>query len=1194
MGRPLFFQEVCISAFWPVILAFLCRVSPKRNPWFIYRQKSLKRLLLILALTALLGISFAYPQEGSGVREQKVFAGQSELRLDTLSIIPESFFIFGPDHQPLDSAFFKLDALNGRLTLQIPEYWQQDSLQAVYRVFPVLLTSSYFHKNPELAFRMGDSIVPFLPVMATASSDQGLLQVSGLQSTGSITRGITVGSRQDLSLQSAMNLQLSGNLSDDIEVNAVISDQDIPFQPDGTTRQIQEFDKVFIQLSGLGGQITAGDFSLERPGGHFLQFNRRSQGAMGSYSSIASGDGLLSGAEVKITVAGAIAKGKYVRNQMQAVEGNQGPYKLSGANNESFIIILAGTERVFIDGELLIRGMEYDYVIDYNMAELTFTSRRMITRESRIVVEFEYAERNYARSVFFSGVKAGNEKASLSVNFFSEQDHKNQPLFQELTDERIEKLENAGDDLGSAFDWNVDSTGFFNDRVMYLMKDTLGFDSVFVYSTDPLRAVYRPGFSFVGQGQGNYVQVSSAANGRVYQWVIPVGGQRQGTHEPIIQLVSPKKNQMLTLGGDYKLGRHSKAGLEFAISNRDINLFSDKDGGDDLGFGLLLRFDHSRPMPALGDGRWILGFSGDHELASAHFNPIDRYRSIEFVRDWNLEDQRSPATENNTSLGFELLHPEKGMAKYQLRSFQQGSQYSGIMNKADSRLNIGHYRFFYNGSLLNSKGNQITDFYRHHTGLNRPLWFFKAGIEHQMEDNRRISGISDSLLLSSASFDEWQFVVTQPDSARNRYRIYYQIRNDRKPEGSDLIQDAKAKEAGIQYELTGHPDQRILFNLNYRLLSLPGQAEGQTFGGRFDYFSRWFKGAVVSSLFYETGSGMERKREYVYLEVPSGQGVYTWVDYNANKVMELDEFELAQFPDQANFIRVFIPTEDFSRVFSTRYSQTLNIDPRAVWREEAAIKGLLARFSNQTSLRIDKKEVGETSLRQFSPFLTDVSDTTLVGLNSLIRNSLFFNRSGSVFFMEWTWQDSRNKMLLSNGFESRVNRSHSLRTRWNLNRNVSAELQASMGERKNFAAFFLNRNYLIQSFALDPVLSYQQNNRWRTSLFFGFSVRENSFGASGERADIRKGGGEIRYSIPGKGNLSCKYQLSIIDFPFDRNTPVAFEMLEGLSAGTNHIWNLSWQQNLNAWLQLNIQYHGRKSQALRMIHSGSIQVRALF
>ena len=42
------------------------------------------------------------------------------------------------------------------------------------------------------------------------------------------------------------------------------------------------------------------------------------------------------------------------------------------------------------------RGADRDYVIDYNLGEIRFMPRRIISKDLRVVVEFEYSDKNFA------------------------------------------------------------------------------------------------------------------------------------------------------------------------------------------------------------------------------------------------------------------------------------------------------------------------------------------------------------------------------------------------------------------------------------------------------------------------------------------------------------------------------------------------------------------------------------------------------------------------------------------------------------------------------------------------------------------------------------------------------------------------------------------------------------------------------
>ena len=1126
------------------------------------------------------------------------------ISLDTLSIIPGSL-ILQFDGNPLPASAFVLQEMNAKLFVfmdSVPSLKVGDSLFVFYRVYPLSFTSPRFLRDRKLLEAPASSTGGAIYTEKATVKEGSLFGLDGLTRSGSISRGLTIGTNQDAVVNSSLNLQLAGRIGGNIDVLAAITDENIPVQAEGNTQQLQEFDRVFIQLSTDKHKLIAGDYDVRNPDGYFLRYFKKAQGGLYSYTDQLT---LKNGRKGTINagVGAAVSRGKFARNIIAGIESNQGPYRLRGAENEQFIIVMSNSERVFIDGLLLERGQDRDYIIDYNTAEITFTTRRLINKDMRIVVEFQYADRNYARTLMTGFTNWKQDKLTAGVNFYSEQDSKNQPLQQDLTREDKLILKNAGDSLNQAFSPGDDSVAFNTNEILYAKRDTVvngtAYPQIFVYSTSADSAYYRISFSNVGTGNGNYVATDGTANGRVYRWVAPANGIPQGTYEPVQLLISPKQRQMASAYMRYDFDEKTKISVEIAGSKDDINRFATKDKANDDGYAARMTFDRMRPFNIMQPDGWNYFLTLQTEVNDAAFRPVEVYRPVEYSRDWSLTGQPAFEKEWLSNVQVGIRHTKNGEARYGIRSLLRGDTYTGLMQVTGGQLRSNRFQTKWDASLLSAKGgNAENSFLRHREEISYRIGTFIPGVRIEQERNAQRKAGSDTLAANAFHFRTGEFFFVRPDTMKLQLKGSVSRREEDAVVNTGFKHVTTADMASFGISWSKSIRQKIAVIGNYRNLKVVDTTYStinpeESATGRVEYNLTTAKGVLTLSAFYEGGTGREPRRIYSFVEVASGTGNYSWNDYNGDGIPQLNEFEVAIFQDQANYIRIFSTTDEYVKVYFNQSNAVVNFNPAALYT--GGRKPVWTRFSLLSSVRFDNRITGNGGWEAWNPITTSIPDSILLTTQSNERYTLFFDRNSTVFAMDVTRQDQRTRQLLASGIETRGNTSWSSTIRWNFTRWLGLQQKGEQSNRSSDAESFATRNYSIDGWLSETKLNFQPGSIYRITLSYKYQQKENVRAEGlGEKAGLQDGGLEIRYNSPRKGQISAHFNMVNISYNAETNTPLAFEMLEGLKKGVNYTWGLSLQRNLGSGLQISLNYEGRRPAGLKTIHTGGAQVRAFF
>ncbi|GGG91436.1 hypothetical protein GCM10011416_05080 [Polaribacter pacificus] len=1098
-------------------------------------------------------------------RSKKIQLKKDTIYLEKEAINPLRFKILDSSGVQIPKSAYQIDFSKALLIISAKKY---PIIQLRYFIFPEFITKTYQSYNDSVVVPNTNNTQKLYSLTSNKNKTNQPI-FDGLTTNGSINRGLTIGNNQNSVVNSSLDLNIEGYLSKEVKIRANIFDTNIPLQDNGYSQNITDFDRIFIELTHKNWRVKAGDLDLKNTDSYFLKFSKKVSGL----ELEAKNENL------NVLASGAIVRGRFSVFNFNGREGNQGPYKITGPNSESFLIIVGGSDALFMNGQLLTRGEDKDYTIDYNTAEIRFNTSFPINSDMRFRLEFQYSERNYTRFVSYNKAKYSTENWYIQSFFYNEIDAKNQPLQQDLSDAQKLILSEAGNNPDKMISESAYREAYSDSKILY--KKTLNSTSeIFEYSEDPTDELYYVSFSLVGNLQGAYRLSKTTALGNIYEYV----GLNAGDYSPVIRLIAPSKSQIFAINTAYHPSKKTQVFAEWAMSNNDLNLFSSIDNQQNK--GVASKIDWTQ---LLVDSNWRIASEVSYEFVQQNFKMEQRFETVEFQRDWNLSNPIGD--KQQIGIGLQFKKAKNITVDYGFQQLSYGQDYKGYKQLLKANSLINKTALALDASYLNSTSSlEKNSFIRTKAKLEQSFTKKWIGAFADFESNQKRDLQNNQLQKLSHRYSAFDTYIGAGDSTKVyvKFGVNYRV--------NDSVRNAEF--AKINTRSTFYLESKLIENsktnlavfANYMNSKNSFVANEKSLNAKVVYNQKLFGNFINSATVYETSSGNVPRQEYIYVQTEPGLGYYTWIDYNNNGIKEFNEFEIAIFQDQANYLRIALPNINYVNTQRAKWSQSIQLNPSA-WSTKKGLRKIISHFYNQSAFLIDNEQERSGSLFNLNPFHLD--ETKLIGLNLSLRNQFYFNKNNQHYSFIYTYQDSKIKQFYSIGNQESKNTLHQLDFEHMLTKFWLLELKTSFLKEEVNTENFSNRNYLLNNKEFGPKFTFLYNKNHRFSLSYLYKDKKNTV-QDFEKMEQQNIGASYLYSSKKNNQLSVDLNLYSNNFSGNANSPVAYQMLEGLQVGKNYTWSLLYQQKLNSFLNLNINYLGRKSERSSVIHTGSIQLRADF
>lgn len=601
--------------------------------------------LLVALLTALAPADSLAGRGGGWRRQMVVVPAEGSIALsDAWLIEGTAEFLRNGVRMPPATPPLWNDSLSCYI-IAAPSMAAGDSLLVIWRSAAVTDRSTFFYYQPYHypldTSRPSSHPPPPLPLAGGSkggwSSPGGpLAPWRGLRRSGSITRGVRFGTGSETGGTSGLHLELSGRPAPGVELEAMVDDRALRGGSQGGSATLAELDRLLIKVATPHLQGVLGDWDLDWESGRYGTLQRRLKG----------GEISVAGRRLAGDAAAAGGENRFATTNITARGGDQGPYELTDRYGGSGVTVAAGSERVWLDGRRLRRGLDADYTMDYGLGQVTFNPTIPILDGARIEVEYEYGDDAYPKGFYAARGAAAGGASGLRLELLAAQEGRDgaRPLAFEWTPESRRAAEEAGDDPRGALVSAVDSVGpgagDYRDSARVLIfspPDSLG------RPTGYLRA------EFSADSSGGYERLYDPSLQQFYYYWVGAG---QGTFSPLRRLPLPDRARLAQARGQWGV-RGFSGSVEAAASDYDRNILSDSGDGDNIGRAFVWRGSWSPP-----DSLLLIDTQVRREEAA--FHPLARPQEVDYRYRWDITGTLPERPESALEGGAEL-RPSPGL-----------------------------------------------------------------------------------------------------------------------------------------------------------------------------------------------------------------------------------------------------------------------------------------------------------------------------------------------------------------------------------------------------------------------------------------------------------------------------------------------------------------------------------------------------